>query len=153
VAQTLAEVPPPLGHSVGVSSGGGATPYVRILTVTSRVRITIAVARVLREFLADVHRPRYGYDLMQVTGYPSGKLYPILARLAEAGWLIREREDIDHVGAGRPARYLYRLSERGALAARRELTAISEQLAVPPLGQPAPPARPRSDGAPDGICT
>jgi len=116
--------------------------------MASQIRITIAVARVLREFLANVHRPRYGYDLMQVTGYPSGKLYPILARLVEAGWLIREQEDIDRSRAGRPVRYLYR-----AQATQRELAAISEQLAPPASEQLAPPGRPQSDLARQGICT
>ena len=121
--------------------------------MASQIRITIAVARVLREFLANVHRPRYGYDLMQVTGYPSGKLYPFLARLVEAGWLIREQEDIDRSRAGRPVRYLYRLSEEGAQATQRELAAISEQLAPPASEQLAPPGRPQSDLARQGICT
>ena len=58
-------------------------------------RITVAVARVLREFLVDAARPRYGYDLMRSTGFPSGKLYPILARLQHAGWLVRSAEQVD----------------------------------------------------------
>lgn len=66
----------------------------------SEVRLTLAVARVLREFLADASRPRYGYDLMQATGYPSGKLYPILARLQRAGWLGRAPEAVDPAQAG-----------------------------------------------------
>ena len=98
----------------------------------SEVRITVAVARVLREFLADPSRPRHGYDLMQVTGYPSGKLYPILARLQHAGWLTRNAEEIDPSEAGRPARYLYRLSEEGAELARQELAVLHAQLSVPP---------------------
>jgi PadR family transcriptional regulator, regulatory protein PadR len=100
------------------------------------IRITMAVARVLREFLSDEYRPRYGYDLMQATGYPSGKLYPILDRLVKAGWLIRERENVDPSQAGRPARYLYRLSQEAAVASRRELAAIADQLAPPSPVQP-----------------
>lgn len=96
--------------------------------------MTLAVARVLREFLADLSRPRYGYELMKLTKFPSGKLYPVLSRLVDAGWLIREREDIDASEAGRPARYMYRLSEEGAVAAQHELAGLSEQLA-PPEGQ------------------
>jgi PadR family transcriptional regulator, regulatory protein PadR len=106
-------------------------PYVRILLMAN-VRVTLAVARVLREFLCDPCKPRYGYELMGLTRFPSGKLYPVLARLVDAGWLIREREDVDASAAGRPARYLYRLSEQGAVAAQRELTGLSEQLAPPP---------------------
>jgi DNA-binding IclR family transcriptional regulator len=61
----------------------------------TEVRITVAVARVLREFLLDPSQPRYGYELMQLTGYPSGKLYPLLTRLQRAGWLIRVSRAIE----------------------------------------------------------
>jgi PadR family transcriptional regulator, regulatory protein PadR len=98
----------------------------------SDVRITVAVARVLREFVADVSEPRYGYELMQLTGFPSGKLYPILARLQRAGWVSREREHVDTAKMGRPARYLYRLTPRGAEAAWSELTVLTRQIAPAP---------------------
>ena len=68
--------------------------------------MTAPLERVLRAFLADPSARRYGYDLMQATGYPSGKLYPILARLQRAGWLGRTPEAVDPAQAGRPARYL-----------------------------------------------
>jgi PadR family transcriptional regulator, regulatory protein PadR len=93
--------------------------------------MTIAVATVLRIFLNDVFEPRYGYELMRLTGFPSGKLYPILARLQRAGWLIREQEQIDPGAAGRPTRRLYRLSSAGIQAARQEL-------GVPPLSRTPP---------------
>src|SRR6266536_2514420 len=95
------------------------------------IRMTIAVATVLRTFLDDISEPRYGYELMRLTGFPSGKLYPILARLERAGWLIKEREDIDPAAAGRPARRLYRLSPESIQTARHELAALSEQLRLP----------------------
>jgi PadR family transcriptional regulator, regulatory protein PadR len=98
--------------------------------------MTVAVARVLREFLADPAEPRYGYELMQLTGFPSGKLYPLLARLQRAGWLIRERESVDPAQAGRPARWLYRLSTSGARSAQHELAVLNEQLE--PVIQPRP---------------
>lgn len=107
----------------------------------SEVRLTVAVARVLRAFLDDVNGPRYGYDLMRETGFPSGKLYPILARLQRAGWLIREREDVDPGVAGRPARALYRLSPTGVRAARAELAALAELLR-PPIGDAVGELRP-----------
>jgi DNA-binding PadR family transcriptional regulator len=117
--------------------------------MASEPRITIAVARVLREFLCSSQSARYGYDLMQATGYPSGKLYPILGKLVAAGWLTREREDIDPAHARRPARFLYRLTEHGALASQRELASISEQLA-PPVSPQGQPSRTRSRLHPDG---
>lgn len=107
----------------------------------AKVRVTVAVGRVLREFLTDTSRARYGYDLMQSTGYPSGKLYPILAKLVKAGWLTRDREDVDEGHVGRPTRYLYRLTEHGAAASAYELAEIAQQLS-PPILDPHP-AQPR----------
>jgi DNA-binding PadR family transcriptional regulator len=94
--------------------------------------MTVAVATVLRVFLADAARPRYGYDLMEETRFPSGKLYPILARLTRAGWLRRyQEENVDPSAAGRPPRVMYVLTEAGAYSARLELAALS-QLVTPP---------------------
>jgi DNA-binding PadR family transcriptional regulator len=106
------------------------------------VRITVAVATLLRVFLDEPAQPRYGYELMRVTGFTSGKLYPILARLEHAGWLDRQREDIDPAEAGRPPRRLYSLTTGGAQAARLELAALHDQLTVRPAGRPSPSAKP-----------
>lgn len=97
------------------------------------VNITTTVAAVLRAFLDDLSQPRYGVELMQRTGLPSGTLYPILARLERAGWLTSHREDIDPATEGRPARRFYRISNHGAQAARIELAALSDQLRPPAL--------------------
>lgn len=99
------------------------------LTVECYMRITVAVARVLAVFLSDDDHPRYGYELMSRTGYPSGKVYPILEKLTAAGWLIREREDINPSLVGRPARCMYALSAQGATSAKYELALLSRQLA------------------------
>lgn len=96
------------------------------------LRVTVAVATVLRVFLDDVAATRYGYELMRLTGYPSGKLYPILARLEAAGWLEASFEEIDPAVAGRPARRLYSLTKDGAVAARRELASLHQRLAPAP---------------------
>jgi DNA-binding PadR family transcriptional regulator len=106
------------------------------------VRVTVAVGTVLRAFLENVERPRYGYELMRLTGFPSGKLYPILARLEAAGWLEKEWEDTDAV-AGRPRRRWYRFTSDGAEAARSQLAVLHRQLAPPsawrsPKPQPWP---------------
>ena len=88
------------------------------------VRITVAVAALLRVFLDEPDATQYGYDLMRRTGYPSGKLYPILARLESAGWLVKEQELIDPASAGRPARRTYRLTAEGARRAHLELAEL-----------------------------
>jgi PadR family transcriptional regulator, regulatory protein PadR len=98
--------------------------------------MTLTVARLLREFLTDPSQPRHGYDLMQATGFPSGKVYPELAKLVNAEWLLREEEKIDPAREGRPARRLYRLSERGIERARYELAVLSQQITPPARRSP-----------------
>jgi DNA-binding PadR family transcriptional regulator len=85
------------------------------------MRITVPVAQVLSALLADPTADRYGLDLMQATGLPSGTLYPILRRLRDAGWVVAAWEDVDPVAAGRPARRYYRLTAEGERAARLAL--------------------------------
>ena len=96
--------------------------------------MTLAVATVLRAFLDDPADPRYGYDLMRATGYPSGKLYPILARLEAAGWLVKQVENIDPAEIGRPPRRLYRIDPGCLSMIRTELAALSERLRLAPPG-------------------
>lgn len=94
------------------------------------LRITAAVALMLRCFLDDVDRPRYGYELMTLTGFPSGKLYPILARLEKAGW-IRRTQGPTLTGSG-PARVHYRLVPEAVPVARQEVAALSAALGGSP---------------------
>jgi DNA-binding PadR family transcriptional regulator len=97
-----------------------------------QLRITVAVATLLRIFLDDIPARRYGYELMELTGFASGKLYPLLGRLENAGWLVTETEDVDPSAAGRPARRWYRLSEGGAEQARQELAELHRKLSPRP---------------------
>lgn len=96
----------------------------------SDVRITISVAAVLRAFLDEPRKPRYGYDLMRQTRQASGKLYPILARLERAGWLERWREQEDASEAGRPNRVMYRLTGEGTARARIGLAELHQELGL-----------------------
>jgi PadR family transcriptional regulator, regulatory protein PadR len=95
--------------------------------------MTTAAARVLRVFLDDPAAPRYGFELMQHTRFPSGTLYPILARLERAGWITGQQETADASAEGRPVRRLYYLTSGGAQAARVELAELSAQLRPPPV--------------------
>jgi DNA-binding PadR family transcriptional regulator len=97
------------------------------------MRMTIPVAKVLSALLADPEAPRYGLDLMKLTGQPSGTLYPVLHRLQAAGWLAAHWEEIDPVAAGRPARRYYLLTPDGVRAARQ---ALAELRALAPDGRP-----------------
>jgi len=92
-------------------------------------RMTTSVLKVVAALLADPAAERYGLQLMQATGLPSGTLYPILVRLERAGWVEARWEQTDPVAEGRPSRRYYRLTADGAVAARREVTAMQQQMA------------------------
>lgn len=93
---------------------------------------------VLKVFLEDPGQPRYGFELMKLTGMASGSLYPMLARLEGAGWLTRGREDIDPSAEGRPARTNYVITSDAASAARLQMAALSERYRPPALGRLRP---------------
>jgi PadR family transcriptional regulator, regulatory protein PadR len=99
------------------------------------LRVTLTVARVLRVFLADPAEPRYGFDLMERTGMPSGSLYPVLARLDRAGWITGHREDLDPVAAGRPPRRYFTLTPEGERLARARVAQLAHEFA-PPVPRP-----------------
>lgn len=94
-------------------------------TEPNGVTVTPTVAKVLHAFLDDPTAQRYGFELMEMTGLASGSLYPVLARLETAKWVLSEKEAIDPAEKGRPARRYYRITAEGvhhgadALAAMR----------------------------------
>jgi PadR family transcriptional regulator, regulatory protein PadR len=94
-------------------------------------KLTPRMAEVIREFLEDPLKKRYGFDLMQATGLRSGTLYPLLAKLRADGWLTVGTEDIDPREAGRPARRYYQISAAAVPAARAQLAGLSARYWVP----------------------
>jgi PadR family transcriptional regulator PadR len=118
------------------------------------VTLTVPVAKVLAALLREPGSDRYGLDLMNATGLPSGTLYPILVRLTRAGWVDRHWEEVDPVAAARPARRYYRLTPDGAARAAHELAGL-RGLATPgpgavPAAAPEPPAGSPEGGRTDG---
>jgi PadR family transcriptional regulator, regulatory protein PadR len=97
------------------------------------MRMTIPTQLVLRFLLEEPTAERYGYEIGEASGLPSGTVHPILARLEGAGWLESRWEDVDASGAGRPARRYYRLTADGVGAAREGL-ARAYQSRKPALG-------------------
>jgi DNA-binding PadR family transcriptional regulator len=89
------------------------------------------MADVIKVFLEDPSKPRYGMELMRRTGQPSGTLYPNLARFEKNGWLSVGKENIDPKVKGRPARRFYTITGAGEAAARRQLAALSERYKPP----------------------
>lgn len=60
---------------------------------------------------------RYGFDIMDATGLPSGTVYPVLTRLQRAGLVDSRWEDADLAHRdGRPPRRYYALTAEGEQA-------------------------------------
>ena len=93
--------------------------------------LTPNLAAILKVFLEDPAQPRYGLELMKLTGQPSGSLYPNVAKLEGAGYLTGGREDIDPHEAGRPARRFYTISGAAVPVARYQLAELSERYRPP----------------------
>jgi DNA-binding PadR family transcriptional regulator len=92
------------------------------------MRMTTSVLKVVAALLAETGAERYGLQLMQDTGLPSGTLYPILVRLERAGWVESRWEEVDPAAEGRPTRRYYRLTGDGAVQARREVALMGQQM-------------------------
>ncbi|SRR6266702_3561520 len=84
-------------------------------------RMTLPTQLVLRALLDAPTREQYGLEICATAGLPSGTIYPILARLEVAGWLVSRWEDVDPHERGRPRRRYYHLSSEGAERARNAL--------------------------------
>jgi len=97
--------------------------------------MTLQVQLVLRALLADPAAERYGLQLCEETGLPSGTIYPIVARLEQFGWVESNWEDPGrHVSEGRPRRRYYRLTTDGAEQARDALARVLRSRKQPRFG-------------------
>ena len=83
---------------------------------------------------------RYGFDVMTITGLPSGTVYPALRRLEDAEFVISkwERQSIAQQEQ-RPPRKYYEVtrSGRAALIEARQRFRLLEQLTPQPTNKPA----------------
>jgi len=103
------------------------------------VRVTHATALILQSLASGA---RHGFQIMDVTGLPSGTVYPVLRRLEREGALESEWEDADEASAaGRRRRRIYRLTKAGMLLvarARERLEDTQRVLSDPVLGALGP---------------
>jgi DNA-binding PadR family transcriptional regulator len=76
------------------------------------------VLTVLVEASDDPH----GFSIAKATKRPTGSVYPILARLEDAGW-VESYWEAEHPDQGRPRRRFYRLTHPEGLRAARTLLA------------------------------
>jgi DNA-binding MarR family transcriptional regulator len=90
--------------------------------MSSELRITIPLLKVLDAMLQAPDQNHWGFEIMKKTGLKSGTLYPLLARLETAGWVESDWET--QTDPGRPRRRYYRLTGVGARSARIELARL-----------------------------
>ncbi|MFD5491753.1 PadR family transcriptional regulator [Streptomyces sp. NPDC127091] len=89
-------------------------------------RMTLQTQLVLRTLLESPDKARYGLELSQEAGLPTGTIHPILARLENAGWLEsfwEDQSEIEKTDPPRPRRRYYRFTSSGAESARLALAA------------------------------
>ncbi|MEU7323395.1 PadR family transcriptional regulator [Streptomyces griseoviridis] len=97
--------------------------------------LTPAMVRILQAYLEDPTTPMYATELMTRAHVGSGSLYPALARMEAAGWIVQEKEDIDPSEEGRPARRYFSMTGKGAAEAHVALVELSDSVR-PPVNSP-----------------
>jgi DNA-binding PadR family transcriptional regulator len=93
--------------------------------MASDIRLTYQTLRVLRVFVERPADPLAGSDLARATALKSGTLYPILSRLAKAGWIVGEWEAVDPAKIGRPRKRRYWLTASGQDRAREAFSELA----------------------------
>lgn len=87
-------------------------------------RISGPTLKALKQLLIQGASGIAGADITRATGVPAGTLYPLLARLEVAGWIVGRWEDVDPSEVGRPRKRFYALTETGMRRARAEFEAL-----------------------------
>jgi PadR family transcriptional regulator, regulatory protein PadR len=84
---------------------------------------------------------RYGFDIMDITGLPSGTVYPALRRLEEAGH-VRSKWERHAIAQQqlRPPRKYYELTKEGkeVLAEAMQRYRLLENNRIQPMRKPRP---------------
>ena len=94
------------------------------------MRMTLTTALVLQA-IASGHR--YGFEIVEVTGYPTGTVYPALRRLEYAGYLRSSWEgESTAFRENRPQRRYYETTPAGVKALARATGALRALGALSP---------------------
>jgi PadR family transcriptional regulator PadR len=135
---------------VGVLSSGPSTLHrglrelrtlYRVASMGKRIRITLETLSVLKVLLDRPSTHHYGLEIAKQAGLPTGTIYPILARLEQAGWVTSEWETIDPAAAGRPRRRFYQLTPTGCERAHGELRQAERRVVLREARPSAPAPR------------
>jgi DNA-binding PadR family transcriptional regulator len=99
-------------------------------------RMSFAVLAILKAVADGV---RYGFDIMDRTGLPSGTVYPALSRLERDGLLKSHWEDLRKAhGDRRPPRRYYRITPHGDRALAGALEQLQGDTPVRAVSAPRP---------------
>ncbi len=94
----------------------------------SPLRLTHATALILQALATG---RRHGFQIMNVSGLPSGTVYPVLRRLEREEAVVSEWEDeATASAAGRRTRRVYHLTESGQLLAERARQRLADTARV-----------------------
>ena len=88
--------------------------------MVDKIRMSGPTLKLLKVLLENPKRALSGAEISKITDLGSGTLYPLLQRLATAGWIVGEWEKVDPSEIGRPKRRLYKLTRSGQAAALKE---------------------------------
>ena len=92
------------------------------------MRMTLITALVMQAIGAG---HRHGFDIVDVTGYPTGTVYPALRRLERDGFVRSRWEDERAANRqGRPARRYYELTAAGVRALDEAIDALKKMEAA-----------------------
>ena len=79
---------------------------------------SIQTRQILQALIDAPNEETYGFELVKVTGLPSGSVYPILRRLEDEKIITAREEAIDPTARRPRYRIYYRLTSDGRRAAR-----------------------------------
>jgi len=88
------------------------------------IRLSGPTLKVLKLMLEKPREGRSGAEVSKLLGVGSGTLYPLLARLENAGWVKSEWETVDPSIVGRPRRRFYKLTGQGQTRANKALAEL-----------------------------
>jgi DNA-binding MarR family transcriptional regulator len=85
------------------------------MTTLRLTRTTIKVLRVIHR--ATSENPAWGLTICTDAGLGTARVYPLLDRMIDAGWLVRREELAER--ADRPKRHFYELTDGGREVVQR----------------------------------
>jgi PadR family transcriptional regulator, regulatory protein PadR len=98
--------------------------------MADEIRLSGPTLKVLKLMLEKPREGLSGAEISRTLGLGSGTLYPLLARLENAGWMKSEWEQVDPREIGRPRKRFYRLTGQGQTRARRALAELQTSSGV-----------------------